>query len=304
MLKRLTAFAVLFVGLVHALSSLQTRANQSDGSAWTVSQFRNFVVFGDSYSDENRFLYFVEHNGSAPPTGTLLPEALHTAVGGRVWARYVLQYTEQNMTLYNYACDGAACSNQITPHWLDTMGGKYPEMEYPDLDGYEIPAFFADKAQDVNIATGAPYFTPALTEDNTVYAIWDGVNDLSINAFFTDSQVTGYVLSDYVDCLFTQMDRLYASGGRYFVLFNIIPIELTALFANASEGGETPSYYWPTKPENLTDISEKMTEWTTTLNSLFKYKTPVEVLLNDRYPNAKVALFDVNRLVSYKHIWT
>ena len=98
------------------------------------------------------------------------------------------------------------------------------------------------------------------------------------------------------------MDRVYASGARYFVLFNVTPLQLTALYANTSEGGETPSEYWPTKPDNLTDISERMTEFTTTLNTVFEYKTPVEVLLNNRYPGAKVALFDVNQIVSRKSL--
>ena len=60
----------------------------------------------------------------------------------------------------------------------------------------------------------------------------------------------------------------------------------------------TTSEYWTYKPDNLTDVSERMTEFTTTLNTVFDYKTPVEVLLNNRYPGAKVALFDVNQIVS------
>ncbi len=48
--------------------------NTDASCAWDVSRFRDFITFGDSYTDENRLNYFSEHNGSAPPPGTFLPE--------------------------------------------------------------------------------------------------------------------------------------------------------------------------------------------------------------------------------------
>ncbi|KAL9089700.1 MAG: hypothetical protein Q9159_002428 [Coniocarpon cinnabarinum] len=39
----------------------------------------SIVVFGDRYSDEGRFPYFLQHDGYAPPTGTLIPESLKAA---------------------------------------------------------------------------------------------------------------------------------------------------------------------------------------------------------------------------------
>lgn len=92
-------------------------------SVWNVENFKSFVTFGDSYTDENRLNYFATNNGSAPPPGTLLPESFSTAGGGRTWPRYVVQYTGDivngewvpQMTLYNYAVSGAVCSNEITP---------------------------------------------------------------------------------------------------------------------------------------------------------------------------------------------
>lgn len=260
---------------------------------WSVDQFKNFVVFGDSYSDENRLNYFGSHNGSAPPTGTILPESFDAADGGRIWARYVVQYTNESLTLYDYAVSGAVCSNQITPRLFGTINAPFP-----DLDGYEIPAFLADKAQDVNVATGGPYFDPALSDSNAVYAFFDGTNDIGVEAFLTDSQIPGHTLSDYVDCIYNQIDKVYASGGRYFVLFNLAPLQLAALYANASEEGDSSDGYWNPKPTNLTDISERMAEFTTSLNTIFEYRTPFEVLVNNRYPDSHFALFDVNKIVS------
>ena len=295
-MKYLPAVLILSVGASQASTLIRARGNDTSG-AWNLEKFKNHILFGDSYSDENRFAYFAAHNGSAPPTGTLFPEQTVAATGGRVWARFVTQYTDNELSLYNYAVDGGACSNRIVPRIVNASNSSL-DFIYPDIESYELPAFLADKEQDVNIDTGGPYFTPALNEDNSVYTIWDGVNDIAIASFFTNSQRPGYVLSDFVDCLYNQMDRIYASGGRYIVLFNLIPLELTPLFANASEGGMSPDYFWNEKPSNLTDISEKAREWTTTINTVFEYRTPVEVLLNDRYPGAKVALFDVYSLVS------
>ncbi|KAI9669070.1 MAG: hypothetical protein M1831_000662 [Alyxoria varia] len=289
-MKCLALAIVLFANVIRAFQGLQTQANDT-GKAWTLSQFKNFIVFGDSYSDESRFPYFLAHNGSAPPPGTILPQSIKAPDGGRTWARYVVQYTQQALTIYNYGVNGAACSNKITPR---VFNATLPL--YPDLDGYEIPAFLADKQKGINIDTGGHYFEPALTEENAVYAFWVGINDITIGGFFDDSQAPGAVLSDAVDCVYKQIDRIYASGGRYFVLFNIVPFELTPLFANASEGGETPNYFWQDKPENQTQVSLKMTQFTTTLNTVYEYRTPFEVMLAERYPGAKLALYDVNRL--------
>lgn len=96
---------------------------------WSVSNFNSLVTFGDSYTDENNLNYIGSHNGSYPPTGTLLPESFSTAGGGRTWDRYVIQYTGETisgtwtpaMTLYDYAVSGAVCSNLITPRWVGPM---------------------------------------------------------------------------------------------------------------------------------------------------------------------------------------
>lgn len=54
---------------------------------WFPGEFKNFVVFGDSYTDESRLSYFTAHNNTPPPSGKLLPESLDASDGGRVWPR-------------------------------------------------------------------------------------------------------------------------------------------------------------------------------------------------------------------------
>lgn len=272
----------------------------TSSSVWDVSNFDSLIVFGDSYSDESRLGYFISHNGSAPPPGTLLPESYNTASGGRTWPRYVVQYTGDavnnqwtpQITLYDYAVSGAVCSNEITPRTLSIINADFPSV----LE-YEVPAFMADKSS-LRIGTTEPYFTPALTASNAVYAIWIGTNDLGVWAFLTDSQVPGKVLSDYTSCIYAALDQLYSSGGRNFVLFNNAPLQLAPLYANDSLGGVGPNGYWPQKPANKTQIAETMHEYTTSTNTIFKYQTPFEARIAQRYPGANFANFDVWRLIS------
>lgn len=88
--------------------------------------------------------------------------------------------------------------------------------------------------------------------------MWIGTNDLGVDAFITNSQVPGKVLSDYMDCVYSALDQLYAAGARYFVLLNLAPLELSPLYGNASVGGVVASHYWVDKPANRTDIGERM----------------------------------------------
>ena len=294
---------------------LPKRSNNT--GTWSVAQFSSLITFGDSYTDENRLNYFFEHAGAAPPPGTLLPEvtfpqstpetsadmfqSLSTPSGGRTWPRYVIQYTgaeingafDPHLTLYDYAVSGAVCSNELTPRFFSSLNA-----DFPSVVDYEIPAFLADETA-VRNGTSEAYFMPGLTPSDAVYTMWIGTNDVGVNAFLTDSQVPGVILSNYTDCVFSAFDSLYANGGRYFVLFNLAPLYLAPLYANDTEGGVGPGHAWPDKPDNHTAIAEQMKEYVTTLNDVYKYQLPYELLVAKRYPGVNFALFDVYSLVCH-----
>ncbi|KAL9111995.1 MAG: hypothetical protein Q9227_003615 [Pyrenula ochraceoflavens] len=281
-----------------AAASPVNRRNTNTTSAWSVDQFSNFVAFGDSYTDESRLSYFIAHNYTAPPPGTFLPESFNTASGGRDWSRYVVQYTGSNLpngsfspqlTLYNYAVSGAVCDNNITPRVF------VEGFDFPAVQQYEIPAFLADMGT-VRSGTNIPYFTPPLSADNAVYSLWIGTNDLGVGAFITDSEIPGKTLTDYTDCVFDVFDQLYASGGRYFVLFNNAPLQLAPLYANESLNGVGPNHYWPDKPDNLTQIAYEMYQEVTSTNTIEKLQAQYSVLSN-RWPGANIALYDVYSLI-------
>jgi hypothetical protein len=167
-------------------------------------------------------------------------------------------------------------------------------VSYPSVLEYEIPAFLAD----------SKYTTPAgqkfldIPAAETVYAIWIGTNDVGNYAFLTDSQVAGKTLPDYIECVYEALDRVYENGGRYFVLMNLAPLQLTPQYALLERGGAKSVSWWPDKPENQTAISYRMWEQVITVNDVVKYKTPFEVLVKHRWPGARVAVMDMYGLVS------
>ncbi|KAG9779517.1 hypothetical protein KCU88_g4006, partial [Aureobasidium melanogenum] len=257
-----------FVVPRHSPSSTSSNRDHSSpsGTPWSASNFDSLITFGDSYTDESRLGWFINHNGSAPAAGTLLPESNSTAGGGRTWPR--------------------------VQSWFSSINAPFPSV----LD-YEIPAFRADlSATRINSTPPEPYFTPSLSASSAVYALWIGTNDLGVWAFLTDSQIPGKVLSDYTSCIYEVFDSLYASGGRRFVLMNTAPLELAPLYANGTLHGVGDNQYWPDKPSNLTQIAETMHEYTSTVNTVFRYQTPFDIAKN-RYPGAEFALFDVHGLI-------
>jgi phospholipase/lecithinase/hemolysin len=247
----------------------------NSNSSWRLSSIRRMIAFGDSYTDESRLQYMIEHEGTSPPPGTTLPESPFL----RNWARHVA--IDTGVPLHNYAVSGAVCSNNITPRPFPPIHGNFP----PVLEN-EIPAYLAERTAlklDVSAA---------------VIALMVGTNDMGNIAFLTDSQVDGKVLRDYTRCLFDALDQLYASGGRNFLLFNAAPLHLAPQYADASRDGRTATQYWPDKPSNLTALSRKMEQQTTSANEILRYQVPYEVLVAGRYPGASIALFDLWQLLS------
>ncbi|TKA54230.1 hypothetical protein B0A49_12900 [Cryomyces minteri] len=262
-------------------------ASAAARNAWGLKNLTSLVSFGDSYTDENRLAYFIANNGSAPPVGYVGPVSTMTASGGRVWPRYVSYYTGCN--IYDYAVSGAVCSNEITPRILNAIHANFPSVKE-----YEIPAFIADsKYVEPN---GQKYMkNPA---DSTVYSMWIGTNDLGDKALLTDSQVPGKTIVDYTNCVFEQLDSIYANGGRYFVLQNIAPLQLSPLYGLPENGGVGPSHYWPDKPSNITEVSYRMKESAVTVNDIYKYQVPYELIVANRYPGAHFAVMDMYTLIS------
>jgi hypothetical protein len=66
------------LGIILGTSALYVHARPSrnwgsSSGSWDLREFTSLVTFGDSYTDESRFGYFISHNGSAPPVGWVDP---------------------------------------------------------------------------------------------------------------------------------------------------------------------------------------------------------------------------------------
>ncbi|KAJ5807950.1 hypothetical protein N7474_009219 [Penicillium riverlandense] len=210
-----------------------------------------------------------------------------TASGGYIWARFVADSAGVN--LYNYAVSGAVCSNEITPRTFSAINAPFPSV----LE-YEVPAYIADSRYITR--SGRRFLDIPPLE--TVYSIWIGTNDLGYDAFITDSQVANKTIPDYIDCVYSSLDKVYENGGRFFVLMNVAPLQLVPLYATPEHHGVGPNQYWPDKPSNLTEISYRMWEQVATVNNVFKYQTPFELLIKNRYPGARFAVMDMNGLLT------
>lgn len=142
--------------------------------------------------------------------------------------------------LYNYAVSGAVCDNNIIYRYLSAINGPFPDVVY------ETAAFVAD-SKYINATTKTNTLYTNRRDSNTVYSMWIGTNDLGSYAFLTDSSLNGTVISDYVDCIYNRFDQIYADGGRYFVLMNTAPLQLSPLYGMPGAGGLAASHYWPDK---------------------------------------------------------
>lgn len=235
-------------------------------------------------------LHFLQSRCALSPHLAHDYQGLVTATGGLSWARYASIYSKAQ--LYNYAVSGACCDSNITPLFFPGLVGPWP-----DITGYELPAFIADSKY--TSPDGTKFFTGQ--PDSTVYAIWIGTNDLGSDAFLTDSQVAGKTVKDYIDCVYNTIGKLYATGARYFVILNLAPLNLTPQYATPENGGRDGFAFFPSNGRNLTATSYRMMETVASLNQVYKYRTPFATSVSDKYPGARMANFDVHALMT--DIW-
>ncbi|KAH8660592.1 GDSL lipase/acylhydrolase family protein [Xylariales sp. PMI_506] len=244
-------------------------------------KFSALVVFGDSYTDQGVYSYTPDASGNVG----VPKNATHT--GGRVWPEYINQYS--GARIYDYARSGAYCDATMAP-------------SHNAVKQDQIPTFLADNS-NISNNTGQPALdNPA---DQTVYAIWIGTNDIGNYGYLTEvQQPRGLPVTAYIDCVFEQLDRLYAVGARNLVLMNLAPLDLVPQYALPENQGLNDSEYWPDKiayDANITKSSEKIRQYSTLANAVYEFRVPYEVTLAKRYPGSWFALFDVHSLFS--DIW-
>lgn len=94
-------------------------------------------------------------------------------------------------------------------------------------------------------------------------------------------------------------DGIYQTGGRRFVLLNEAPLQLAPMYAAVSNGGAGNNQYWQNKTlYNETEYQYKMLEYTTSVNTLFDYGVPFNLIVKKRWPGSSFAIFDVYSLLT------
>ncbi|EHA47261.1 hypothetical protein MCOR27_003426 [Pyricularia oryzae] len=263
----------LCLGAISAASPCQARDKPFD----------NLITFGDSFTDNGRLQYYLLNQANPPPPGVLHPEVNQTASGGLAWGQFASRAVGSRY--FDYAVSGAVCSNKITPRYFTGLNRTFPTV----LED-ELPSFVADAT-----VPGDVLYAGDRTAENTVYALWIGTNDIGQNAFLTDSQVAGKNLSTFTDCVWEVFDGIYAAGGRRFVLLNEAPLDLSPLYAPSGSGGSGDSVFWLNKTSyNETQYSQKMMQYTSTINTVFDYGVPFNLLVQSRWPKAVFSIFDVH----------
>ncbi|KAK3374424.1 GDSL lipase/esterase [Lasiosphaeria ovina] len=246
--------------------------------------FDTLVTFGDSYTDNGRLGYYINHNGNPPAPGQYQTVSTTTASGGLTWAQFAAQNAKAS--LVDYAISGATCSNKIISRYFSAINKPFPSV----LDD-EIPSFKADVSFKTLYADR--------TADNTVYALWIGTNDLGYGGFLSDSQAPGTTITNFANCIWSVFDSIYKTGGRRFVLLNEAPLELSPLYATPQNGGTYDSQFWGNKTlYNVTEYSYKIKEYTTNVNTIFEYGVPFQHKIKSRWPQATFDIFDVHSLLT------
>lgn len=83
------------------------------------------------------------------------------------------------------------------------------------------------------------------------------------------------------------------------MLFNLLPLERTPLYAAPRRGGAALTDYWAAKTEhNATAVEHRMREATAAANVAFEYGAPFHLLVRRRWPGATLALLDAHRLLA------
>jgi phospholipase/lecithinase/hemolysin len=121
------------------------------------------------------------------------------ADGGQAWPVYAASYA--NLTLYPFAKSGATCSNNIT------------NRPFPSLFESQLPTFFEEKANGT--------VKTSRKEEEVLYTLWIGTNDVGDNGLLTGHGATGVTLVNTTSCAVNWVSVLYENGARNFLFQNV-----------------------------------------------------------------------------------
>ena len=157
------------------------------------------------------------------------------------------------------------CSSKLIPH------GAPPVVES------QLPKYLAAKSNGSLVG---------IKQDETMYTLWIGTNDVGPEGLLTGKQAGGVTLVDTVSCAVNWVQTLYNSGARNFIFQNVsevgnganvsdaysripqmVPLEAAPLYLVNSY----PNHYW-TAPRNTTEWHQFVKELTNAGNAIARLK--------------------------------
>lgn len=119
---------------------------------------------------------------------------------GAAWPIYVADYA--HLTLFPEAHAGATCSNALT------------FRPFPPVTESQLPTFF-EQLGNGSLKAVAEH------QDETVYTLWIGTNDLGVSSIITGQQTPGVTIVNTTQCAINWVKAIYAKGGRNFIFQNV-----------------------------------------------------------------------------------
>ncbi|KZV78783.1 hypothetical protein EXIGLDRAFT_571297, partial [Exidia glandulosa HHB12029] len=195
-----------------------------------------WFTFGDSYTATS-FNYTSTQPSAANPIGN--PPFPGNTICGVVpnWLDYTIAtYNTSVQFAYNFASAGATINSSLVPTYWPWI---VPVVQQVD----QFQQSYTTQAQ--------------WTSEDSIFSMWIGINDIG-DSFGLNSSRTAFndeLLASY----FTQVTRLYASGARKFVFFNIPPIDRSPLMV--AEG--VSDVVNPIVDDYNTKLAQLVSNWTT-----------------------------------------
>lgn len=123
-----------------------------------------------------------------------------TTSGGANWIGYLVKdYNASTTYSFNFAYGGATVNASLVKPYQPT-----------------VKSFIDQVNQYSSSIASKPSYAP-WTAENSLFAVWMGVNDVGNSYWLNDGQLLGKIMDSY----FGQIDKLFASGARNFAFLNV-----------------------------------------------------------------------------------
>jgi len=198
-MKSFTLFSIAITALVSTVfgakkGSETSFAYLSDTTPFKYSEFKDLIIFGDSYTTVGIDFNTMKYTGD-------------NLSGGKNWPQFLIDMHPMNM--WNFAISGAVVDTKI-------VSGAMPAT--PMTEQYD---WFLK-----NMAPGKKFGN--WKGESSLFAIWFGINDLGSKGNNSGSQIDERIATS----MFNMVDGMYKQGGRNFMIIYVPPIEKCPVYLN------------------------------------------------------------------------